>query len=76
MSVKETERTLGQYLDALMHGRDFAAFFADDVTWTTMESGERIQGRDAVRGYIVALHTQLFDASPEDPGAVALLDLL
>lgn len=65
MSVDETARTIREYLDTLLSGGDFAAFFADDVTWTTMETGDQITGRDAVRDFIVALHTQLFEASPE-----------
>ena len=65
MSVDETERTLREYLGALLSGGDFAAFFADDVTWTTMESGDQIHGREAVSNFIVALHSQFFAASPE-----------
>ena len=65
MSVEETEGTIREYLDALLNGGDFAAFFADDVLWTTMETGDQIRGREAVRDFIIALHSQLFDASPE-----------
>jgi steroid delta-isomerase-like uncharacterized protein len=65
MSVEETDRVIHDYLDALMDGGDFAAFFAADVRWITMETGEEITGRDAVRDFIIALHSQLFDASPE-----------
>ena len=65
MSVEETQQVLDEYLDALLGGGDFGAFFADDVRWTTMETGDVISGRDAVRDFIIALHTQLFDASPE-----------
>ena len=65
MSVEETKHAMAQYLDALQNGRDFGAFFADDVRWTTMETGDVISGSDAVRDFIVALHTHLFDASPE-----------
>lgn len=65
MSLEQTERTIRQYLDALLSGGDFAAFFADEVLWTTMETGDQIRGREAVKDFIVALHTQLFDASPE-----------
>ncbi len=65
MSLEETESTIRQYLDALLNAGDFAAFFADDVLWTTMETGDQIRGREAVRNYITALHSQLFDASPE-----------
>jgi len=65
MSLEETESTVRQYLDALLKGGDFASFFADDIVWTTMETGEQVRGREAVRDYIVALHSQLFDAAPE-----------
>ena len=65
MSIQETEQTIRDYLDALLNGGDFAAFFADDVGWTTMETGEEIRGRQAVKDFIVALHSQWFTASPE-----------
>ena len=65
MSVSDTESTLRDYMDALLGGGDFAAFFSEDVRWTTMETGEEVKGREAVRDYIVALHTQLFEAAPE-----------
>jgi steroid delta-isomerase-like uncharacterized protein len=65
MSVEETERTIRGYLDALLGGGDFASFFAEDVSWTTMENGDQISGRAAVADFIVALHRQLFDAKPE-----------
>jgi steroid delta-isomerase-like uncharacterized protein len=65
MSVEETESAIRAYLDALLTGGDFASLFADDVVWTTMETDDQIRGREAVRDFIVALHSQLFDASPE-----------
>jgi steroid delta-isomerase-like uncharacterized protein len=65
MSLEETESTIRQYLDALLNGGDFAGFFADDVLWTTMETGDQIRGREAVKDFIIALHSRLFDASPE-----------
>lgn len=65
MSLEETESTIRQYLDALLNGGDFAAFFADDVVWTTMETGDQVQGREAVRDFIIAMHSQWFDAAPE-----------
>jgi steroid delta-isomerase-like uncharacterized protein len=65
MSVEETERTIRQYVDALLEGGDFASFFAEHVLWTTMETGEEIRGREAVRDFISGLHRQSFDASPE-----------
>ena len=65
MSATETESTLRGYLDALLTGGDFASFFSDDVLWTTMETGDEIRGRDAVRDFIITLHARLFEAAPE-----------
>jgi steroid delta-isomerase-like uncharacterized protein len=65
MSMQETDQTIRDYLDTLLNGGDFAAFFADDVGWTTMETGEEIRGRQAVKDFIVALHSQWFQARPE-----------
>jgi ketosteroid isomerase-like protein len=68
-----------EYLEALLARGDFGRFFTDDVLWTTMETGEQIRGRNAVRDYIVALHTVVFDARPVVRGVavsgdVALLE--
>jgi steroid delta-isomerase-like uncharacterized protein len=65
MSVEETEATINEYLDALANGGDFASFFAEEIVWTTMETGDQVRGREGVRDFIVALHSQLFDASME-----------
>ena len=59
MSVQDTEQTIREYLDALLSEGDFASFFAEDVRWTTMETGEEIRGRESVKGFIIALHNQL-----------------
>jgi predicted ester cyclase len=65
MSLEASKRTIDSYLNALLNGGDFGQFFTDDVHWTTMETGDEIQGREAVRDFIVALHRELFDAKPE-----------
>jgi steroid delta-isomerase-like uncharacterized protein len=65
MSPEQTEKTMRRYLDALVAKGDFASHFADDVLWTTMESGDQVRGRDGVRDLIVSLHTEMFDAVPE-----------
>ena len=65
MSIETTTRIMTGYIDALLHGGDYGAFFSNDVLWTTMETGDQVKGRDAVRDYIAALHTQIFDAHPE-----------
>jgi steroid delta-isomerase-like uncharacterized protein len=64
MSVETSERVLREYGEALLSRGDFSRFFTDDVVWTTMETGDVIRGREAVRDYIVAMHTTLFDARP------------
>ena len=65
MSLEATTQTINSYMDALLNGGDFGQFFTENVRWTTMETGDEIQGREAVRDFIVALHSQLFDAKPE-----------
>ena len=65
MSLEATTQTINSYLDALLNGGDFGQFFTDEVRWTNMETGDEIQGREAVRDFIVALHRELFDAKPE-----------
>jgi hypothetical protein len=65
MSVDATRRVMDGYLTALFNGGDFGEFFTDEVSWTTMETGDRVVGREPVRQYITALHTTIFDAHPE-----------
>jgi predicted ester cyclase len=65
MADNTTRAVMDQYLEALIHGSDFGRFFAPDVVWTTMETGEEVRGREAVRDLILALHTQAFHARPE-----------
>jgi predicted ester cyclase len=65
MSVDATTRTVNAYLDTLVQRGDFGQYFTENVVWTTVETGEEIHGREAVRDFIVALHTQFFDAHPE-----------
>ena len=65
MADNTTRAVVEQYLDALLHGSDFGRFLAPDVVWTTMETGDEVRGRDAVRDLILGLHTQAFHAQPE-----------
>lgn len=68
MSVESTTKVMNDYLDALLKQEDFGRFFADDILWTTTETGDEVRGRDAVRDFIVAFHTQVFEARPEFTG--------
>ena len=62
MSVEATADTMRSYLDALLARGDFADYFTDDVTWTTIGTDQTMQGREAVRDFLVCMHTQAFDA--------------
>ena len=70
MTDTDTRTVMEAYLEALFGGADFERFFAPDVVWTTMETGDQTRGRQAVRDLIVGLHKQAFDAHPELVGLV------
>jgi len=57
MSVESTSQVMNDYLDALLKQEDFARYFADDIAWTTTETGDEVRGRDAVRDLIVVAAT-------------------
>jgi ketosteroid isomerase-like protein len=65
MGEDTTRQVMDDYLHALLDGADFSRFFAPDVVWTTMETGEEVRGRDAVRDLIGSLHREVFEARPE-----------
>ena len=71
MSVEATSKTMQSYLDALVARGDFADYFTDDVTSTTIGTGQNIRGREPVRDFITWLHTQAFDAHPKVKTLVA-----
>ncbi|CAN5765791.1 hypothetical protein BH20CHL2_BH20CHL2_04790 [soil metagenome] len=59
-----TRTMLSAYLEDLLSGADFGRHMAEDVTFTTMETGDVTHGRDDVVGLITFMHHQAFDASP------------
>ncbi len=65
MTNQATHDVMQAYLAALVDRADFGRFFAPDVRWTTMETGDQVVGRDAVRDFIVGFHTVAFDAHPQ-----------
>src|SRR3954453_20264795 len=65
MGDEATRAVTDQYLGALPDRSDFGGVLAPDVVWTTMETGEEVRGRDAVRDLILAIHTQAFHAQPQ-----------
>ena len=64
MSVETTSQTMRSHLDALLARGEFADSFTDDITWTTVGTGQELQGRQPVRDFISWMHTQAFDAHP------------
>ena len=63
--MPDTSKIIRSYLDALVGRGDFAAFFADDVTFEIVGTDQATRGRQAVSDLITWLHTQAFDASPK-----------
>jgi steroid delta-isomerase-like uncharacterized protein len=65
MSVDTTAQTMRSYLDALLARGDFADYYTQDVTWTTVGADQELQGSQPVRDFLVWMHTQAFDARPK-----------
>jgi steroid delta-isomerase-like uncharacterized protein len=65
MSVEATSNTMRSYLDALIARGEFADYFTEDVTWTTVGTDQTMQGREPVRDFLSWMHTQAFDAHPK-----------
>jgi steroid delta-isomerase-like uncharacterized protein len=65
MSVEATAETMRSYLDAFLARGDFANYFSDEVTWTTVGADQQLQGRQPVRDFLLWMHTQAFDAHPK-----------
>jgi hypothetical protein len=47
-----TAETMRSYLNALLARGNFADYFVDEVTWTTVGTGQQLQGRQPVRDFI------------------------
>ena len=65
MSVEATAQTMRSYLEVFLGRGDFADYFTDDVTWTTIGTQQTMQGRQPVHGFLSWMHTQAFDAHPK-----------
>ena len=65
MSMETTSQTMRSYLDAFLARGDFADYYTDEVTWTTVGAGQDLQGRQPVRDFLIWMHTQAFDAHPK-----------
>ena len=65
MTVEATAQTMRSYLDAFLARGNFADYFTDEVTWTTVGADQELQGRQPVREFLIWMHTQAFDAHPK-----------
>ena len=65
MTLEATAETMRSYLDALVARGDFADYYTDEVTWTTVGTDQELQGRQSVREFLIWMHTQAFDAHPK-----------
>lgn len=64
VSTDETRQVLNAYLDALVQRGDFGHYLHEEVAMSIMDTGEHIDGRDAVVQAITDWHTVAFDATP------------
>lgn len=65
MTVAATAETMRSYLDAFLARGDFADYYTDEVTWTTVGADQELQGRQPMRDFLLWMHTQAFDAHPK-----------
>jgi ketosteroid isomerase-like protein len=65
MTVELTQRVMDRYFAEMENG-DMADAFANDVTWTTIETGVVVRGRLAVRDHINALHRLMADTQTRE----------
>jgi steroid delta-isomerase-like uncharacterized protein len=65
MTVEATAETMRSYLDAFLARGNFADYFSDEVTWTTVSASQELQGRQPVRDFLSWMHTRAFDAHPK-----------
>jgi steroid delta-isomerase-like uncharacterized protein len=63
--METTSQIMRSYLEAFLARGDFADYYTDDVTWTTVGTGQELQDRQPVRAFLMWMHTQAFDAHPK-----------
>jgi hypothetical protein len=62
MSVEQTQQVIDRYFEVMGAQGDFSEFYVEGVTWVMVDAGVEVLGRSAVRDYVIALHSQLYDA--------------
>jgi steroid delta-isomerase-like uncharacterized protein len=64
MSTELTRETMTAYLRTLVQRGAYGIYFADDVTFTLMGTGQEVKGQAEVEQFIRYFHEQAFDAEP------------
>jgi predicted ester cyclase len=65
MSTEQVRETMGAYADALLARADFARFFARDIEFEVIGTGQQAHDAAAAEQAIRFLHEVAFDAKPE-----------
>jgi hypothetical protein len=59
MTVPGTQSVMERYFSTMGADEDFSRFFAENVTWLMVDSGEEVQGAGPVRDYVLQLHSRM-----------------
>jgi predicted ester cyclase len=65
MSTEQVRETMRAYAEALLARADFGRFFARDIEFEVMGTGQRARGAEGAEQAIRFLHEVAFDAQPE-----------
>ena len=65
MSAEQVRETIQAYVEVLLARGDYGRFFADDIEFELMGTGQRTRGAGAAEQAIRFLHEIAFDAAPE-----------
>lgn len=58
-TTERTQRVIAHYFDLMGRDADFSESYTADVTWLMADTGELVEGPDAVRSYLTALHSTM-----------------
>jgi hypothetical protein len=59
VTVPGTQSVMDRYFSAMGADEDFSRFFAEDVSWLMVDTGEEVRGPGPVRDYILQLHDRM-----------------
>ena len=65
MSTEQVRETMQSYAEALLARGDYGRFFAEEIRFEVVGTGQQAQGAESVEQAIRFLHEVAFDARPE-----------